>query len=412
MLTNYSNTYQPSQYPFRYIVFLMCLLVGPSLAILQFKGFHFSFGFLLLVGALYIFKKDEIDNKKITLFITYMSFVSLWIINHVLTGSLSLRYILYLFYFTFTFGIFYFSFRLLITVPKPVIYKIIQTFIYIDLLIALLEVAANLAIFNFYPLVGSEYQVGSAFWSNMNTNAVVLILLNTSLYFLGYKKSFYINTIPLLILSLLVDAKLCFLAALGQVVLTQLMANGTARIFFAIAVVVILPVVAILFQKQLDYVLYALNQALDLLTNTKALEAIVSSGNMFSVAIRAYALSEMLNIVSGFSIVNWLFGIGFGNINISFVNNEWGGLIEHFAPHLFFLEMTIYLGFSYYLFYFIAMKVIAGRLPWRSMLIAIPTLGSIVAISSAVYFLPLYFFFAVICYWEYEQLNIKAQNVI
>ena len=409
MLTEHSTTYLPSQHQFRYIVFLLCILVGPSLAIIQLKGFHIIFGFLTLVGALYVLKMNELDNKKLKLFITYFGFVSIWVTNHLLTGGLSVRYVLYLFYFTFTLGIFYFSFRLLITVSKDTIYKIIQAFIYIDLLMAFLEVATNMAFFNFYPLAGSEYQVGSAFWSNMNTNAAALILLNTSLYFLGYKKSFYLNTIPILVLSLLVDAKLCVLAALGQVVLTQLMASGTARVVFGLVLVIVLPLAAIIFQKQLDYILYALNQALDLLTNTKALEAIVSSGNMFSVAIRAYALSEMINIISQFSIVNWLFGIGFGNINISFVNNQWGGLIEYFAPHLFFFEMTIYLGFSYYLFYFIIMKIIAGRLPWRSLLIAIPTLGSIIAISSAVYFLPLYFFFAVICHWEYEQLNNKAQ---
>jgi len=113
----------------------------------------------------------------------------------------------------------------------------------------------------------------------------------------------------------------------------------------------------------------------------------------------------MLNIIADFSFLNWMFGIGFGNINISFINNEWGGLIEYFAPHLFYLEMTIYAGFSYYIFYFTAMKVIAGRLPWRSMLIATPTLGAIIAISSAVYFLPLYFFLAVLAFWEYEQFT-------
>lgn len=409
MLADKSNIYSPSEFRLRYVVFLICMLVGPSLALLQLKGFHLSFAFLLLVGTLYISKTGEIDNKKVTLLMVYFVFIAMWLVNHILVGGLSLRYITYLFYFTFTFGIVYFSFRLLVTVPKFIIYRIIQVFIYIDLFIAILEVVTNLAVFNFYPLAGSEYQIGSSFWSNMNTNVVALIMLNTSLYFLGYKKSFYLNSVPLLILSLLVDAKLCFIAILAQVVLTQLIASGTARVFFTLALVVVIPMVAVFFQQRLDYILYVLGQALDLLTNKEALEAIVSSGNMFSVAIRAYALSEMMSIVSEFSLLNWLFGIGFGNINISFVNNQWGGFIEHFAPHLFFLEMTIYLGFSYYLFYFTVLTTIAGRLPWRSMLIAMPTLGSIVAISSAVYFLPLYFFFAVISYWEYEQLNLKDE---
>ena len=405
MVTELSKTHLPSQHQFRYVIFLICILVGPSLAILQLKGFHILFGFLTLMGILYVVKMNSIDIKKVKLLITFVTFVSIWAVNHALTGGLSVRYVLYLFYFTFTLGVFYFSFRLLTTVPKATIYKIIQAFIYLDLIIVLFEVATNVALFNYYPLAGSEYQIGSAFWSNMNTNATALILLNTSLYFLGFKKTFYVNSVLLMMLSLIVDAKLCFIAAAGQVVLMQLLASGLARVVFSASLIIIVPIIFFAFQKQLDYVLYTLNQALNFLSNTEALEAIVSSGNMFSVAIRAYALSEMLNVISQFSILNWLFGIGFGNINIAFVNNEWGGLIEYFAPHLFYLEMLIYAGFSYYLFYLIIMKIVAGRFPWRSMLIAMPTLGSIVAISSAVYFLPLFFFLAVLTYWEYEQLN-------
>jgi hypothetical protein len=405
MVTEHSKTNLPSQHQFRYVIFLICILVGPSLAILQLKGFHITFGFLTMMGILYVVKMDSIDLKKVKLFINFVTFVSIWAVNHRLTGVLSARYVLYLFYFTFTLSVFYFSFRLLTTVPKDTIYKIIQTFIYLDFFMVLLEVITNVAFFNYYPLAGSEYQIGSAFWSNVNTNATALILLNTSLYFLGFKKTFYFNSVLLMMLSLIVDAKLCFIAAAGQVILMQLLASGQARVVFSTSLVIIVPIIFFAFQKQLDYVLYTLNQTLNFLSNTEALEAIVSSGNMFSVAIRAFALSEMLNIIDQFSVLNWLFGIGFGNINIAFVNNGWGGLIEHFAPHLFYLEMLIYAGFSYYLFYFITMKIVGGRVPWRSMLIAMPTLGSIVAISSAVYFLPLYFFLAVLTFWEYEQLN-------
>jgi hypothetical protein len=52
----------------------------------------------------------------------------------------------------------------------------------------------------------------------------------------------------------------------------------------------------------------------------------------------------------------------------------------------------------------------AGRLPWRSILISLPSLGSIISISSAVYFMPLYLFFAVISYWEYEQIKLKDDD--
>lgn len=400
-----SNIHQPSQYTLRYVVFMVLLVIGPSFALMQLKGFHFSVGFLSLVGFLYLVRGKVLDIKQAQLIIIYGVFVSLWLFMHAMSGAISVRYITYLFYFTFTFVIFYFSFRTLISLEKRTIFNIIQGFIYVDLVLALFEVVTNQALFNYYPLAGSDYQVGSAFWSNMNTNAAALILLNTSLYFLDFKKAFYVNSIPLMILSLIVDAKLCFIAAAGQIVLAQLMASGFARVVFSASLIILIPIISIIFQKQLGYVLYTLNQALDFLSNTEALEAIVSSGNMFSVAIRAYALSEMLNIVENFSLLNWLFGIGFGNINISFINNEWGGLIEYFAPHLFFLEMTIYAGFSYYIFYFLVMRVMGGRFPWRSMLIATPTLGAMVAISSAVYFLPFYFFLAVLAFWEYEQLN-------
>lgn len=400
-----SNIHQPSQYTLRYVVFMVFLVIGPSFAFMQLKGFHFSVGFLSLVGFLYLVRGKVLDKKQAQLIIIYGVFVCLWLFMHTMSGVISVRYITYLFYFTFTFVIFYFSFRALVSLEKRTIFNIIQGFIYVDLVLVLFEVVTNQALFNYYPLAGSDYQVGSAFWSNMNTNAAALILLNTSLYFLDFKKAFYVNSIPLMILSLIVDAKLCFIAAAGQIVLAQLMASGFARVVFSASLIILIPIISIIFQKQLSYVLYTLNQALDFLSNTEALEAIVSSGNMFSVAIRAYALSEMLNIVENFSLLNWLFGIGFGNINISFINNEWGGLIEYFAPHLFFLEMTIYAGFSYYIFYFQVMRVMGGRFPWRSMLIATPTLGAIIAISSAVYFIPFYFFLAVLAFWEYEQLN-------
>jgi len=398
-----SKVYQPSVYPVRYIIFLLLMLVGPSFALLQLKGFHLSVGFLGLMGFLYWCKNDAVDIKQSYLVTVFAGFMTIWFVMHFLSGAISVRYFTFCFYFSFTYAIFYFSFRSLISLNKESIYRLIQVFIYIDLLMVLAEVALNTAFFNFYPLAGSEYQIGSAFWSNMNTNAAVLILLNTTLYFLNFKKAFYFNSVPLMMLSLVVDAKLCFLAAAAQLVLAQLLASGVARVVFAIALVVIVPILAVLFQKQLSYVLYTFNQALDFLSNTEALEAIVSSGNMFSVAIRAFALSEMLNIINEFSLLNWLFGIGFGNINISFVNNEWGGLIEYFAPHLFYLEMIIYAGFSFYFFYFTVMTILGGRFPWRSMLIAMPSLGAIIAISSAVYFLPLYFFLAVLTFWEYEQ---------
>ncbi|NMP32961.1 hypothetical protein HII17_15490 [Thalassotalea sp. M1531] len=410
MTTTVSNIYLKSSHAWRFVVFMVFLVVGPSLALLQLKGFHLSVFFLALVGFLYLIKTKSLDIKQAQLCMVYSVFIGSWFVVHAYLGVISTRYITYLFYFTFTLAVFYFSFRALITLEKETLFKIIQTFIYVDLFIVMLEVIANQAIFNFYPLVGSEYQVGSAFWSNMNTNATALILFNTSLYFLNFKRAFYVNTIPLMVLSLVVDAKLCFIAATAQIVLTQMLASGLARVIFITSLAVVIPIIVIVFQQQLNYVIYTFYQALDFLSNTEALEAIVSSGNMFSVAIRAFALSEMLNLVSEFSILNWVFGIGFGNINISFVNNEWGGLIEYFAPHLFYLEMTIYAGINYYIFYFLVMKIIGGRLAWRSMLIACPTLGSVIAISSAVYFLPLYFFLAVLVYWEYQQLNKETLN--
>jgi hypothetical protein len=410
MVAQVSNIHLPSSYSLRYVVFMVLLVIGPSFALMQLKGFHLSVVFLSLVGFLYINRTKWLDVKQAQLIITYGVFVGLWLVMHTLSGGISVRYITYLFYFTFTFVIFYFSFRSLVSLSKETVFNIIQTFIYLDLLLVLVEVAINQALFNYYPLAGSEYQVGSAFWSNINTNAAALILLNTSLYFLGFKKAFYINSVPLLTLSLVVDAKLCFIAAAAQIVVMQLLASGFARVLFGASIIIIVPITTVVFQKELGYVMYTFNQAIGFLSNTEILEAIVSSGNMFSVAIRAYALSEMLNIISEFSILNWLFGIGFGNINISFVNNEWGGLIEYFAPHLFYLEMIIYVGFSYYFFYFTVMKIMGGRLPWRSMLIAIPTLSAIIAISSAVYFLPLYFFLAVLVFWEYEQLTKESDN--
>ncbi|WP_181901701.1 hypothetical protein [Thalassotalea euphylliae] len=404
------KVYQPSAFPLRYAVFLLLMLIGPSFALMQLKGFHLSVVFLTVVGVLYWLRARAVDSKQAQLIVLLAVFMSLWLPMHLLSGAISARYFAYCFYFIFTLAIFYFSFRALITLNKKTLFRIIQTFIYIDLLVVLAEVFLNIAFFNYYPLAGSEYQVGSAFWSNMNTNAAVLVLLNSSLYFLNFNRAFYINSLPIMMLSLVVDAKLCFLAAAGQLVLAQLLASGVARVVFSIVMIVVAPILAFVFQKQLGYVLYTFNQALEFLANTEALEAIVSSGNMFSVAIRAYALSEMFEVVSKFSFLNWLFGIGFGNINISFVNNEWGGLIEYFAPHLFYLEMLIYAGFSYYVFYFYVMTILAGRIPWRSTLIALPSLGAIVAISSAVYFLPLYFFFAVLTFWEYEQLQKGDRN--
>ncbi len=411
MYINKSDIYQPSLYQLRYIVFFIFLLLGPSLALFELRAVHLTFCFLLLTGCLYILKHRLLDKKVFLLLATYFLFLFLWIVNHAVLGGFSLRYIAYCYYFTFTFFIFYFSFRTLITVPRIIIRNVIQVFICINILIAIAEIFIGISFFAFNPLAGTEYQIGSSFWANVNTNAVALILLNTSLYFLGYKKHFYINAIPILIFCFLVDAKLCILALVGQLVVAQLIANATARVFFAVAIVIITPVILFVFQKQLNVVFLTLIQAFSFFENSDLLAKIVSSGDVSSVVIRAFALSEMLNQIYDFSLTNLLFGIGFGNLNISFVNNKWGGLVEYFSPHLFYLEIIIYLGISYYVFYFMVMKIVAGRLPWRSILIATPTLGSVVAISSAVYFLPLYFFLAVLSFWEYEQLNNEVCDV-
>lgn len=404
-----SSMYQSSIYPLRYVIFLALIFVGPSLGVLQLKGFHIAVGVLALIGFLYSCKVDGIDLLKARLLMLLSSFIGVWLVIHVLQGAISARYIAYLFYFIFTFLCFYFSFRALVTLNNVTVFWLIQAFIYFDAALVLVELLLNVSFLSFYPLSGSEYQVGSAFWANVNTNAAVLILLNTSLYFLGFKKAFNVNSILIMLLSLSIDAKLCFLAAGAQLVLSQLLSSALARFLFIFCVSILIPVLIIIFHAELMYVLAALNQALELVFDTEALEAIVSSGNMFSVAIRAYALSEMFSVLSDFSFVNWLFGIGFGNLNISFVNNSWGGLVEHFSPHLFYLEVIIYAGLSFYIFYLSALTMLSKRFPWRSLLIASPTLGVIIAISSAVYFIPLYFFLASIAYWEYsnqqESLN-------
>ena len=85
MVTEHSKTNLPSQHQFRYVIFLICILVGPSLAILQLKGFHITFGFLTMMGILYVVKMDSIDLKKVKLFINFVTFVSIWAVNHRLT---------------------------------------------------------------------------------------------------------------------------------------------------------------------------------------------------------------------------------------------------------------------------------------------------------------------------------------
>ena len=126
-----NNIHLASNYSFRYVVFLILLVIGPSFALMQLKGFHFSVVFLSLMGFLYLLRARHLDIQQAKILLTYGVFVGLWLVMHTISGAINLRYVTYLFYFTFTFAIFYFSFRTLVTLSKETIFNIIQIFIYI-----------------------------------------------------------------------------------------------------------------------------------------------------------------------------------------------------------------------------------------------------------------------------------------
>jgi hypothetical protein len=71
--------------------------------------------------------------------------------------------------------------------------------------------------------------------------------------------------------------------------------------------------------------------------------------------------------------------------------------------------VLVYAGLSYYLFYYLLIKSYVKSLPWGKLLFTAPVFISIVAISSAVYYPPIYLFLGLLVYQQ-NQKEIEHSN--
>lgn len=389
-------------YSIRYFALILFVFLGPTFGFLELKAFHLFLAFILLCWLLLLLRNKKLARQDfLFLGIVFVS-CSIYLVYAVAMNMITGRYIQYFYYYVVALLVFFFSSQAIKKSSNKNIYVFLQIYIFFNVFIAFCELILNLSIFSYYPFAGTDYQVGSSFWANVNTNVVVLMIASSTMFFIGYKRSALFNFLPIFTLAAAVDAKLCILGMIGQILFFLLYSNSRLRMWFFILSTLLLPLFYLAFTPYFNAASIAVIRGWELLSQPEVLQKIVSSGNLYSIAIRAYALSEMLRMLSDFEWYNWLFGGGFGSINVSFTNNKWGGEVNFFSPHFFYLEILVYGGFFYYFVLFNLMKVVHESVPWKAIIISLPLLGSVVAISSAVYFMPLYFYLAVISCWKVE----------
>lgn len=375
---------------------LIALMCAPLLGISQLKFFLPILFFGLLLYYLTVLKEKQITLRTYKITLIALAFFSLWLLKHLYFRELDARYFLYFSYFLITFFIFLISIELYKTLRlKSLINILFYTSIF-TLVLSTIEFILNFSLLSLIPLSGSGHQVGGGAWSNVNTNIVSVFIAATSIFLLGNRKLFYILASYSLVLGIALDAKIGVLCILMQLSIITLVQSSLARLAAILFISVIVPVLFFVFQEQVMVIWRALLKANELLAQPELIRDLAESGQMFSSAIRIYAILIMLDALETFTWLDWLFGQGLGSINIQFKNVNWNEPVEYFSPHFFYMEMLVYLGLAYYAFYYSVIKSYVRNFPWKLLFFTAPVWASIVAISSAVYYPPIYLFLGLI----------------
>lgn len=386
--------------PFLSSALLISLMGAPLLGVSQLKFFLPLLFFGLLLYYLTALKAKFISKRTLSVTLIFSTFISAWLLKHLFFDGLDARYFLYFSYFIITFFIFILAIELFSTLSKQTVINLLFFVSLFTLFLATVEFVLNFSLLTLIPLSGSGHQIGGGAWSNVNTNIVSVFIASMAILLLGDKKRFYALACYALLLGIALDAKIGVLCILLQLAVIALLQSSLARIAALFFMAIIVPVLLFAFSEQVGVIYRALIKANDLLAQPELIRDLAESGQMFSSAIRIYALLVMFDALETFNALDWLLGQGLGSINIQFKNVNWNEPVEYFSPHFFYIEMLVYMGLAYYLFYYCVIKAYVQRFPWRQLLFTAPVWGSVVAISSAVYYPPIYLFLALLVYQQ------------
>ncbi|TDP40249.1 hypothetical protein DEU29_102149 [Idiomarina aquatica] len=391
---------------------LITALCAPLLGLAQLKFFILVITLGLTLYYLTALKTKFITRRTYRVALLVFAFLSFSLLKHLYFGELSARYFLYLSYFILTLFIFLFSIEVYKLLARDVLVAIFFYSAAATLLLACIEYALGFSLLAMLPLTGEGHQVGGGIWSNVNTNIVTVLFASMSIFLLGSKTKFYVLTAIALPIAFVLDAKIAILCILLQYMFIALVQSRWARIGVLAFIFIITPVLYAIFFEQVNVIGKTLVQATDLIAQPELVRSLAESGEIFSSAIRVYALLVMFDMMALFGPLDWLFGAGWGSINITFKNVNWSEPVEYFSPHFFYVEVLVYAGISYYLFYYFLIKSYVKRLPWSKFVFAAPVFMSIVAISSAVYYPPLYLFLGLLIYQREQQEKVHSGSPI
>lgn len=371
------------------------LLIGPAIGAGPLKLFHPLLLLLTLITLLFVCLKGKVARAHLNAVVLLFSFLSIVVSKHALDGAINTRYLMYLTYVILMYLVFLNMTLVFSILNKAWIGKIFFSYALINLVLGTTEFLLGVSVFGLNPL-GDPYQIGASFWANVNTNALVVIICAVVVYFTFSQACFYFLIFLLLFYCLLVDAKIIFLMSLMQLIFLTLQGRFKVMLAVLLSTVFVTPFLIYFFWDNIVVSYLAVSSAFDLVRDDAAINALVESGSMDSIAIRAYSLNIMFDMVERFSLADWLFGVGFGTINISFYSEQMGRHMDSFSPHFFYLEMLIYSGAMFYLLYFFAIRLVSGSWCIKQIVLFAPLFAAVISISSAVYFAPLYIFFAFI----------------
>ncbi|MDP4536909.1 hypothetical protein Q3O60_11965 [Alkalimonas collagenimarina] len=378
-------------------VFTALILVGPALSIGLLKAHLVAVFFVILILIATSLKYMKADKGMLTSCALLLSCCFIWFAVHALNGAINARYFMYLFYTVFCFMVFIASYHALSKLNNHTLTNFLFVFCSLNLLIGFVEMIVGLSFFGLNP-VGDRFQIGSSFWANVNTNAYAVLIFSCAIYVLGGFKKYLFITLLLIVYCLFIHAKLVLALTAMQFVFFAMYSNPRYRIYGLLFLAIVSPVFVYLFYNNFLAIFLAAEYAVELISNDNSLKELVESGRLSSIAIRAYTLSEMTTILQNFDVWKFLFGAGFGSINISFMNNTLGVYETYYSPHFFYLEIFIFSGLLFYVMYLAAIKALSGHFGIKYFVLFSPAFAAVIAVSSAVYFPPFYFLLALVAF--------------
>lgn len=387
-------------------VFLSLILVGPALSLSLLKAHLLAVFFVILVMVATALKNRVADKRMLAVFTLIVSCCLFWFLLHALSGAVNTRYFVYLFYTIFCFMVFVASFYALTRLRASALSDVLFVVCCINLIIAYAELVMGISLFGLNP-VGDLFQIGSSFWANVNTNAYAVLIFSSAMYLLGAFKRYLIITIMLLVYCVFIQAKLILAFTMLQFIFFIMYSNPRYRVYGFLTLALFTPLFTYFFYGNIFSIFLAVEYAAALITDEHALKELVETGRLSSVVIRAYTLSEMIATIQDFELWHFLFGQGFGTINISFMNNTLGVYETHYSPHFFFLEIFIYAGVLFYALYLISIRLLAGSFGMRYFFLLSPAFAAVIAVSSAVYFPPFYFLLALVAFLTKKRTLLK-----